>query len=210
MEGVRLGEAAGKLHYTWDDYRSWDDDARWEILGGEVYAMTPAPAIRHQRVLVTLCSRLEQHFRGRPCDVFAAPTDVRLSDDDVVQPDILVVCDPDRIKPTHIEGAPTLVVEILSPSTAAFDRSRKMALYARSGIKEVWLVTPYPWLVEVFLLDGAGYRLICAYQKEEILSSPTFPDLGITLAEIFDYPIPPEEQVEMVKEGRPPYGSKTD
>jgi len=202
-----MGEAARELHYTWDDYRSWDDDTRWEIIGGEVYAMTPAPAIRHQEILGSLFRKLGDYFEGRPCKVLPAPTDVKLSDEDIVQPDIVVVCDPEKIMRTHIEGAPTLVVEILSPSTEMFDRSRKMALYARSGVKEVWLVTPYPWLVEVFLLDGPSYRLIRAYQKEEILDSPTFSDLEITLAEIFDYPIPPEEQVEMVKEGRAPYGS---
>lgn len=147
-------------------------------------------------------------FEGKKCEPFAAPTDVKLSDEDVVQPDLLVVCEPDKIKTTHIEGPPTLIVEILSPSTALFDRARKMRTYAKFAVKEVWLVTPYPGLAEVFVLDGESYRLCGAYTKEDTLTSPTFPELEIDLRKVFDFPIEPDERIEMVKEGRPPYGKK--
>ncbi len=167
--------------------------------------MTPAPTTRHQRIQWELTRQLGAFFEGHPCVAFPAPTDVKLSDEDVVQPDIVVVCDPDQIKRTHIEGAPTLVVEILSPSTAAFDRVRKMRLYAKSGVKEVWLITPYPWLAEVYALDGATYRLATSYEKEGTLVSVAFPHLMVRLSEIFNYPIDPDEAIEMVKEGRPPY-----
>ncbi len=124
-----------------------------------------------------------------------------------MQPDIVVVCDQDRIKPTHIEGAPTLVVEILSPSTELHDRMRKLPLYAKSGIGEVWLVTPYPWLVEIFQLDGARYLFHGAYSKNDKLRSPTFPKLKVNLSKVFDLPLEPGEEVMMVKESRPPYGT---
>ncbi len=192
--------------FTWDDYRAWPDDKRWEIVGGEAFAMSPAPSLRHQQILHELDRQLGNHFAGKSCRVFPAPTDVKLSNQDVVQPDLLVVCDRNQMKRTHIEGAPTLVVEIQSPSTASFDRVRKMRLYARSGVKEVWLITPYPWLAELYALDGDSYRLAQSCEKSDTLKSRIFPDLEIDLERVFDFPIEPEERIEMVKEGHPPYG----
>ncbi len=202
---------ARRLGFTWDDYHSWNDGQRWEVVGGEAYAMTPAPRTRHQKVQSRLTRRLEEFLDGRPCDVYPAPTDVKLSNEDVVQPDLIVVCDPEQVKSTHIEGPPTLVVEILSPSTEALDRGRKMELYARFGVKEVWLVTPYPRLLEVYLLAGDAYRLVhtyCEYVRDEVFCSPTFPELELDLEKLFDFPIPPEERIQMVREGHPPYGSR--
>jgi Uma2 family endonuclease len=198
-----MSEAARKLTYTWNDYRHWDDDRRWELIDGEAYAMSPAPSPRHQGILNRLARFWDEYLDNKPCRVLPAPVDVRLTDEDVVQPDLVVVCESDKITRTHIEGAPTLVVEILSDSTALYDRNRKLRLYARSGIKEVWLVTPYPWLVEVFLLDGASYRLAGTYTKTDRLQSPTFPDLCMDLEKIFDFPIEPGEEIQMVKEGHP-------
>ncbi len=205
MSSVAL---ARDVRYTWGDYRSWDDGQRWEIIDGRAYAMTPAPGTRHQTLLHELDCQLGGFFRERECRVFPAPTDVKLDSENVVQPDISVVCEKDKIKRTHIEGAPTLVIEILSPSTSAFDRTRKLRLYARSGVKEVWLVTPYPWLVEVLVLDDGCYRIENAYERDETLWSVVFPDLRIGLTEVFNYPIDPDERVDMVKEGRPPYGTE--
>jgi len=203
-----MSEATAKRtqRYTWGDYQSWDDGRRWEIVGGEAFLLA-APSTRHQRILIQLSVRFEEYFKGKRCLVFPAPTDVKLSDEDIVQPDLCVVCDPRQITLSHIEGAPTLVVEILSPSTTVLDRGRKLRLYAQSGIKEVWLITPYPWFAEVLVLESGSYRFDRAYEKEEILESRTFPDLKIHLAEIFNYPIDPSEQIEMVKEGHPPYAS---
>jgi Uma2 family endonuclease len=203
---VSTEATARKLPCTWTNYQSWNDGQRWEIIDGEVFAMSPAPSLNHQTVQLQLSVQLAAFFRGRDCQVFPAPVDVKLSDVDVLQPDIVVVCAPNQFRGSHVEGAPTLVVEILSPSTATFDRTRKLPLYAASGVREVWLVTPYPWLAEVFVLTDQGYRLDRAYEREGLLKSPAFPGLEIRLAEVFDFPIPPEERIEMVKEGRPPYG----
>lgn len=200
-----MAEEARKLGFTWQNYQSWNDDERWELIDGEPYAMTPAPMPRHQRVLARLGQAFERFFDGRLCVPFPAPIDVHLSDLDVVQPDISVVCNKDQIRRTHIEGAPALIVEVLSPSTEAYDRVRKMKLYAEKGVREVWLVTPYPWLVEVYVLAGGKYVLESAYEKHDTLVSPTFPELRIELEKVFDFPIPPEEQIEMVHEGVPPY-----
>ncbi len=201
-----MGEAARQLRYTWEDYRGWPDTERWELIDGEAFSMSPGPNLRHQRILHQLDRQMGDFFEGKPCVVFPSPTDVRLSEQDVVQPDLMVVCNKTLLKETHIDGPPTLIVEIHSPSTAAFDRTRKLRLYARSGVKEVWLINPYPWLAEVFVLDGASYRLVQACEKNDTLTSIVFPELKIELSKVFDFEIPPEERIEMVKEGHPPYG----
>ena len=198
---------ADDYHYTWDDYRTWPDDTRWEIIGGAAYAMSPAPLIRHQWIQQKLSYLLGSYFADKKCNVFPAPTDVKLTEEDIVQPDLLVVCDNNKIKRTHIEGAPTLVIEILSPSSVTYDRVHKMQLYAKSKVKEVWLITPYPWLAEVYALDGNGYRLSNSYEKTDILKSEIFSDLEIKLEKIFDFHIDKEEQISIVKEGKPPYGT---
>jgi Uma2 family endonuclease len=192
-------------HYTWRDYRTWPDDERWEIIGGVAYAMTPAPTTRHQAISMALTIQLGTHFKGKTCMLFAAPTDIKLSEEDVVQPDLLVVCEKEKLRNTHIEGAPTLIVEILSPSTAVHDRGRKLRLYAASGIREVWIVTPCPPSVEVLVLDGESYRIAGAYGEEDEFNSPTFPDLGIDLNTVFEFPLTPGE-LRIVKESRAAYG----
>jgi len=194
--------------YTWEDYRSWPDSERWELIDGEAYAMSPAPATRHQKLLIRLASAFEIFLRGKPCEVFPAPTDLKLSDTDVVQPDLLVVCEPDKIKPTHIEGPPTLVIEILSPSTELLDRGRKLDLYATNGVKEVWLVTPYPSLIEIFVLDNGTYRRIHAFTREQTFHCPSFPALQLDLNALFDLPLAPEERINVVREGHPPYATR--
>ena len=190
--------------YTWQDYRSWPDDERWELLGGEPIAMSPGPTDRHQLVCGALFVELALHFRGKPCRALISPLDVKLSDLDVVQPDLLVVCDPKQLKGTHIEGPPALVVEVLSPSSELHDRGRKLELYARCGVPEYWLVLPYPSGVEVLRLDQGGYRIHKVYRKRDTLASPSFPDLQIPLQNVFDFPIAPEEVILEVKEGAPP------
>ena len=193
--------------FTWADYRTWPDDERWQIIDGEAYAMSPAPATRHQKVLVRLAAAFEAFLHGKPCEVYPAPTDLKLSDVDIVQPDLLVVCDADQVKPTHVEGPPALVIEILSPSTEVLDRGRKLDLYARSGVKEVWLVTPYPALIELFVLDSGTYRRAHAFTREQPFHCPSFPELELDLNALFNLPTTPEERVEVVREAPPPYGT---
>ena len=174
-----MSEVARKLTYDWDDYRSWNDDQRWEVIGGEAYTMTPAPTSRHQQIVTELSRQIGNVLDGKPCRAFVSPIDVKLSRDDLLQPDIIVVCDDQKIRRTHIEGAPDMVVEVLSPSTALHDRVHKMGVFARYGVKEVWLVTPYPWLVEVFVLEGESYRLGGYYSKDDTVTSRALPSVTI-------------------------------
>ena len=202
------GESTARhLPYTWRDYQTWPDDERWEIVNGEAYAMSPAPSVRHQHIHRELFTAICAHFRGRTCRVYSCPIDVKLSDVDVVQPDVVVVCKPQQITRSHIEGAPTLVVEILSPSTAQRDRGVKMDAYARAGVREVWLVSPWPPCVEVFVLDGAGYRRHAVFIQTQALRSSAFPELAIDLAPVFDFPLEDGEQWPVVREPPGRYGA---
>jgi Uma2 family endonuclease len=199
-----MGTAAtATVRYTWDDYRAWPDDRRWELIDGEAYAMSPSPGTLHQMVQMRLGSALDGALRGGTCRAIAAPMDVRLSDLDVVQPDVLVVCKPEQIRETHIEGAPALVVEILSDATELRDRGVKMRLYAAHGVPEVWLARPRPSLIEVYRLDGESYRLAATFAPPDVLRSAGFPKLKLKLDAVFDFPRGTESVPRVVREGPP-------
>ena len=176
--------------FTWSDYRSWPDDERWELIDGVAYAMSPAPSIKHQDVVLRLSIRIELPLRGRPCRPFVAPTDVKLSETDVVQPDILVVCDPGKITPSHIEGAPDLIVEVLSPGTSAKDLRDKKALYERAGVREYLVVDPLEQYAIRFLLGADGYDKGTVFAADEVLTLATLEAVEIPLWEVFELPGP--------------------
>ncbi len=184
---------------SFQDYLSWTDDERWEVLDGHPYRMS-APTTEHQILCTDLCFLLMTHFRGKTCRVIASPLDVKLSDYDVVQPDLVVICDRAQITKGHIEGPPTLAVEILSPSSVRHDKVRKARLYAAAGVQEYWILQPYPAMVEVLSLDGPGFRLHGAYTDQEVLTSAVFPELTINLSELFPY-----QEIDEVREGIPTY-----
>jgi Uma2 family endonuclease len=145
---------------TYRDYAALPDDGRrYELHRGEL-SVTPSPGTRHQRAIIALGSRLYDHVRARGlAEVFVAPTDCILSNVTVVQPDVLYVS-TDRlaiISERGIEGAPTLVVEVLSPSTAHLDRDRKMNLYAEHGVPYYWIVDPESRSIEAYALARAEY-----------------------------------------------------
>lgn len=174
-----------KTHYSWEDYKNFPGTGRWEIIAGEIFDMAPAPSVGHQRITRELTRKLSDFFDKKKCEVLTSPIDVKLSDDDIVQPDLLIVCEKEKIKDTHIEGAPTVMIEIISKSSHSQDRFRKALLYAKFGVKEYWIVTPEPPLVELFSLDGDSYRLINVYDDSGILKSPSFEGLEIKLKDIF-------------------------
>ena len=190
----------------WSDYLSWPDDERWEIIAGEAYAMSPSPGFRHQDVLSELTGLMRRQFKDGECQAFVAPLDVRLSDCDVVQPDLLVVCDPRQLMETHVEGAPSLVVEVLSPSTEAKDRGSKLELYARSGVSEYWIVNPFPSYVEVLVLDAGYYKIWRTFGCGDTLKSVRFPKLRIPLRTVFDFPLALAEKESLrIREPRAAY-----
>ena len=177
-------ELKRKLEY--DDYvRLPDDGKRYEILDGELY-VTPAPSPLHQRVSKRLQRKLEDHFEARGLgEVFDAPIDMILGRHDVAQPDILVVTNPAQISGRGIEGAPLLVVEVLSPSTRRHDRDVKMARYAALAIPHYWIVDPEGRSITCYRLEGNSYHSILTGEGDTWLTLADWPDLTISLADLW-------------------------
>ncbi len=146
--------------YTYADYLQFPDDQRWEIIDGVAYDISPSPSVAHQDLSMELSVQVGAQLRGRPCRVIAAPIDVRFENTDktdkVVQPDLLVVCDPGKITSRGVVGAPDWIVEILSPATAGKDQIVKRALYEAQGVREFWLVHPVDRLVTIYRLGADG------------------------------------------------------
>ena len=144
--------------YTYEDYLNFPDDIRCEIINGEIHDMTPSPTSKHQRVSGKIHRLIGNYLEEQtyPCQVFAAPLDVVLAQDQVVQPDVFIVCDPEKVK-QYIFGAPDTVFEIASPSTSLKDRREKMSLYERFGVREYFLVDPEAEFLEKYVLNDGKY-----------------------------------------------------
>jgi Uma2 family endonuclease len=176
-----------KKKYTYADYLKTPDDERYELIEGELL-MTPSPVMRHQRISRKMLIALDNHVTDNDLgEVFDAPSDVYLDNENVVQPDILFVSKErlDIIGEKNIQGAPDLVIEIISESTAYRDLVQKKKLYARFGVKEYWIVIPEESSVDIFTLKDNAFVLHKSYGKEDILQSPLLKKLKIELKKIF-------------------------
>ena len=174
--------------WTYEDYAHLPDDgARYEVLDGEL-VVAPSPMTRHQRVSMKLSLIVGGHVESQNLgECFCAPYDVVLDRRTVVQPDMIFVSN-DRssiITDKNIQGAPDLVVEILSPSTAQQDRARKLRLYARFGVPHVWFLDPDVKMLEACILEGRNYRVITVHAEDEEFRPLLFPGLSIPLGEIW-------------------------
>jgi len=178
--------------YSWAEYLRWPEGERYELVGGVPYAMSPAPGRRHQEISGELFRQAANQLGGRPCRVFHAPFDVKLSADEhddaptVLQPDITVTCDPAKLTEQGMSGAPELVVEIVSPESGLADRRRKFDLYQEYGVAEYWIVDQEESLVEVYRLGADGrYLRAGVYGKDERLRSAAVGELEIELGPVF-------------------------
>ena len=184
--------------YSYADYLTWRFDEAVELLRGKSSLMSPAPNLTHQSISMRLSGILYQYFRRHRCQLFAAPFDVRLYDRKksliasqdiytVVQPDLCVVCDADKLDSKGCLGAPDWIIEILSKSTAQKDTQTKFQLYQEAGVKEYWLVYPYEATVSQFVLDEASdrYQLLAMFSKQDNAVPFLFPELTINLQEVF-------------------------
>ncbi len=188
----KLEEPSAAGTYTARDYFSWKTDELMELIRGKIFKMSPAPTSGHQRVSGDIYSFLRHHLLPK-CKVFFAPLDVYLihpgenwkETKNVVQPDLCVICDSAKIEEKGCIGAPDLVVEILSPSTAAKDVGKKRDLYEEYGVKELWIVHPTDGTILIHVLENGKYRLLPLFAKGQVLKSATFPDLQFNLDEVF-------------------------
>jgi len=181
--------------YTYGQYYQWDDDERWELIDGVPYNMTAAPVRRHQGILIRVSSRVEEFLRGKPCQVYFAPFDVRLpdfseqNDNDVptvVQPDLVVICDEKKLDDRGCRGAPDLVVEILSPSTSRKDIGVKFGLYERHGVREYWIIHPAEESLMIFTIGQDGkYGRPRGYGRGDLAVSQVLEGFELNLEEVF-------------------------
>ena len=178
--------------YSYADLLAWDDDTRYELYDGQPVALA-SPSDVHQKISMELSTQLHIYLRNKRCSVYAAPFDVRLfeehgdspeSVDTVLQPDLLVVCDPNKVDRRGVHGAPDLVIEIMSQATAQYDRLVKFNLYQRAGVREYWIVDPAARMVSVYTLENGYYRA-AAYGVDAAVRVGILEDCTIDLSVVF-------------------------
>ena len=178
----------GKIILTYEDYVLLPNDGkRYEILEGEL-TVTPAPSTKHQTASGNLFVLLAHYIKERDLGkLFHAPIDLILESTSVLQPDLLFVSKARQhiITERAIEGAPDLVIEILSPTTSRTDRVTKAQIYARHSIPAYWIVDPEQEAIEIYLLEADGYRLAVTLRGETPTIAPPFTELEVAAREVF-------------------------
>ncbi len=180
--------------FTYADYLKWPENERWELIDGIAYDMTPAPSRRHQDVEMKLLGEIYSYLKGKSCKVYPAPFDVRLpeeNEDDefvgtVLQPDISVICDKNKLDEAGCKGAPDFIIEILSASTVKKDLTIKKDLYEKHGVKEYWIVDGWTNSIRVYLLKNNKYATANFYEADMSIKVNTVEGLTIHLKDIFD------------------------
>ena len=177
--------------YTYSDYLLWQFSERVEIIKGYILKMSPAPSRNHQTVSQNINKYFLNFFNNHSCSVYVAPFDVRLpvksakKNTTVVQPDLCVICDENKLDDKGCNGAPDLIVEILSPKNSKHDIETKFNLYQESGVKEYWIVQIEQRIVLVYTLKNEEYIGSKPYGEGETIKSPLFPEMKITVDEVF-------------------------
>jgi Uma2 family endonuclease len=180
--------------YTYSDYLEWEDGERWELIEGEAYNITASPYRRHQEIRGVIFRKIADYLDDKSCKVFLAPFDVRLAEEkatddeteNVIQPDIVVVCDK-KILDTHgCKGTPDLVVEIVSPSTASRDMGTKLKLYEKFRVREYWIVDPDKnFILQYNLQETNYYGTHTLVKSDEVLKSAVLESFEIELERSF-------------------------
>ncbi|HEX8757990.1 MAG TPA: Uma2 family endonuclease [Steroidobacteraceae bacterium] len=176
-------------HHTYADYLAWSATSGDELIDGIAYVREPpSPSRLHQEIVVELCHQVTNSLDGRPGRAYVAPFDVRLpkvgaSGDDqidtVVQPDILIVCDLQKLDDRGLRGAPDWIAEVLSPSTASYDRTTKLRAYERAGVPELWLIDPSDRTVTIYRLTAGHYTQPIVLELQGQTAISTIPGVSI-------------------------------
>lgn len=183
-----------KGRYTYADYVTWDEQFRCEVINGEIISMSPSPTPKHQRIQRELMINFSNGLKEKTCEVLSSPIDVCLfaekeeSNDNIinwVQPDLLVICDKNKISDKNIVGAPDLVIEILSPATARNDRVVKFNSYQKAGVREYGIVDPIHESVEVYVLDHGLFKQNGVYFKGDQILVVPLENFSIELNDVF-------------------------
>lgn len=190
-----MGNAALQT-WRYDDMPSLDGRRKIEKLDGIIYDMSPSANYRHGIVNGNIYNKIYTQLRGSLCNVFMENLDLRISGDEWVIPDIMIVCDRSKIKTGTYHGIPKFVVETVSPSSIQKDRRIKKRKYASIGVDEFWLVEPKGKSLEIYYLENGAYELQASYLLDEdpenkeydadtVITLRRFPNISMTLGDIF-------------------------
>ena len=175
--------------YTYADLLEWDEDVRAELHDGEAVMMAP-PLRVHQEIFIQLVLQIGNFLKGKRCKLYTAPFGVRLfpkedlSDNTFFEPDIVVICDPEKIDKKGCNGAPDLVIEVTSPSTAGYDRIYKFRKYQKAGVREYWIVDTETKSVQVCILDNDRY-VMSVYDETDKAPVAVLEDCEVDLKAVF-------------------------
>jgi Uma2 family endonuclease len=183
--------------YTYADYLTWMDDVRRELFDGFIKLMTPAPSRRHQELSVSLTLQIGNFLMHKKCKLYHAPSDVRFPKDKknkddkqvytVLQPDLFIVCDLSKLDARGCQGAPDMIIEIISPKNPKRDLKDKFEIYQEHGVREYWIVSPNDETVNVFVLnENSKFQLVGMYAEDDKIPVNIFNgDLKVDLTEVF-------------------------
>ncbi|CAK0771696.1 Uma2 family endonuclease [Gammaproteobacteria bacterium] len=182
-----------KEYYTYKDYCTWPENERWELIDGTPYNMYPAPTRIHQEVVCELLRQIANYLKGKDCRVYTAPFDVRLpqpktnnkTTDTVIQPDLAVICDKEKLDEKGCLGAPDWIIEVVSPNSASRDHITKRALYEKHGVREYWIVHPIDHLLTIYWYQQGQYRAPETLETTGQTYSNIFPELAIEWDDVF-------------------------
>lgn len=179
--------------YSYADYLTWEIDEMVELIKGKVFRQAAAPKLKHQKISFAIAGKLYDFLKGKQCQGFSAPFDVRLpilskKNEDiytVVQPDICVVCDPEKLDEAGCLGAPDLVVEILSPGNNIKDLQYKYEVYEESGVKEYWVIHPEEQTLLIYTLIEGKYVPSKLYISGDEVVSSAVEGFKLDMEEVF-------------------------
>ncbi|MBR1659162.1 MAG: Uma2 family endonuclease [Oscillospiraceae bacterium] len=186
-----------------DSNLAWREEPWEELIGGVPVAMSPRPRVDHNRISGNIYHLFRNYLKGKRCEAFPDGVDLYLTEQDRFIPDGMIVCDPDKVRIDGVHGAPDLVVEVLSPGTARYDRGRKKDVYEKSGVREYWIVEPAGKSLEQYILTDGRLELREVYaiypqwmldkmkpqERESVATSfrcSLYDDLTISLEDVFD------------------------
>ena len=180
--------------YTYADYLIWEMDEMVELIRGKIFRQAAAPRVIHQRISGKIFNKLYNFLEGKSCEVFSAPFDVRLpvaskrneDIDTVVQPDLCVVCDAEKVDERGCLGAPDLIIEILSPGNNKKDIKLKYEVYEASGVTEYWVIHPDERTLLIYTLDGGKYRSSRLFTLGDRVSTQGVPGFELELDNVFE------------------------
>lgn len=177
--------------YSYGDYLKWKFQERVEIIKGKIMAISPAPNRLHQRISMKLTKAFLDVFDSHQCELYVAPFDVRFPDSNgkiktVVQPDLCVICDPNKLDEKGCIGAPDLIVEILSPGNSKREMKDKYELYQEQGVSEYWIVRPEEQHIQIYVLENGRYIGVQPVVEGDVVTSIKFPALSFDTSGLYE------------------------